>query len=534
MLNLLFISDSPKIAYIKKALQPLLKVIIDVVPDFDRGLKEVFEKRPATVCIQDQIAGVSGENVARHIQMLLGTGAPTFILIHEGSSKAKHIEDLFEYVVDLDQPEAKLSEEILSTLKVLIGDQWDKVFIPPIKMPASGISLADLPVESRNDADKTDDNVMLDLETGELSAVDGKQPALPPESEVERTDSSIAQTTSDELSEMMWGQADFASKDKNAAERVFSENAGHDYKSRGEVKPEMLLKPPVANTAPSFAGLDFASDPVRDRSALQEPKQKAAPANGKEVELPASDIPAAGAARTVLANVGNFPPITSADLYISKRETPAGANFPEDMLLTFEENYRLKSNARKRVLLSVFVLLFFVAIGGWYFVKQNPGFPASMKQQTIPVVKPTPAPVASPPLQAAQPAPNEQKPAQAAVEKPPVPPLPIFIPRNGHDKLFADKNPGWERYADEQVEFRVFSADGKPKAFQILAIRDNVIPESLVKTVPAELAGSADYQISSRENKSGFLLLRGTVAHKADVLFYKKGSTVRAFVVSLR
>ena len=84
MLNLLFISDSPKVELIRKELQAVLKVMIDVVTDFDRGMKDVFEKRPATICIQDNIGNVSGESVARHVQMLLGSGAPTFILLHSG------------------------------------------------------------------------------------------------------------------------------------------------------------------------------------------------------------------------------------------------------------------------------------------------------------------------------------------------------------------------------------------------------------------------------------------------------------------
>ena len=89
MLNLLIISNSPKALQIQKFIQPLIKAKIDVVGDFDHGLKDVFEKRPATVIIQEQIAGVTGESVARHIQMLLGASAPTFILLHKGNGKAR-------------------------------------------------------------------------------------------------------------------------------------------------------------------------------------------------------------------------------------------------------------------------------------------------------------------------------------------------------------------------------------------------------------------------------------------------------------
>lgn len=131
MLNLLLISDSPNARAIKSTLQPVLRVIIDVVTDFDQGLKEVFEKRPATVCIQDQIGGVTGESVARHIQMLLGNDAPMFILLHSGNSKTKVISGLYEYLIDMEQSIESLAEDMQVTLKALLGEQWEKIYIPP-------------------------------------------------------------------------------------------------------------------------------------------------------------------------------------------------------------------------------------------------------------------------------------------------------------------------------------------------------------------------------------------------------------------
>jgi len=135
VLNLLFISDSPKIELIRKELQAVLKVMIDVVTDFDRGMKDVFEKRPATICIQDNIGNVSGESVARHVQMLLGSGAPTFILLHSGNSKVKVINGVFDHLVDLSLPNDAIIEIILAILKPLLGNQWERVFIPPMPKP---------------------------------------------------------------------------------------------------------------------------------------------------------------------------------------------------------------------------------------------------------------------------------------------------------------------------------------------------------------------------------------------------------------
>lgn len=461
MLNLLFISDSPKIEYIKKTVQPLLKVIIDVVPDFDNGLKDVFEKRPAIVFIQDQIAGVTGENVARHIQMLLGNSAPTFILIHEGSSKAKQIKGLFEYTVDLNQPEAKLAVEIQSTLKVLIGDQWDNFIAPSTLTPTSITPLPDLSEESRDDS--------------------------------------------------------------------------YNHKGNGEAEPQAVQKPSVADTASKVDLPDASAKQFRVRPEITEPKQCATPATRNVVELPTPVGPTAGTTRTVLANVSHFPPVTSADLFISHKGAPAEKRIPEEKPPAFEENHHLKSKRTKYLPIYIFVLLVFVSVGGWYLVQRKPDLTGSLKQRSTSVVTPNTAPTVNPSLPVAQPVPNPQKPIQSIVEKPsgPSTAFPAFIPLEGHDKTFSGKNPGWERYIGEQVEFRLFNSDDKTRAVQILAIKDNVIPDSLVKTVLTELAGSADYKINTREKKSGFLILRGTVAQKADVIFYYKDSAVRAFVVSL-
>lgn len=529
MLNLLFISDSPKIEYIKKVLQPVLKVIIDVVPDFDHGLKDVFEKRPATVCIQDQIAGVTGESVARHIQMLLGTGAPQFILIHEGSGKAKQIKGLFEYIVDISQPEAKLAEEIQGTLKALIGDQWDKIFISP-KQPVSASPAAALSVESRKEADKLIDDFLSDLETSGFSAVADETPVPLLESEPVQPEPSIMQTTADELAEMLLEQADHVRQTEIAAEKQLSAAAGRGRKSEEALKPKSSAE---TTSSPVTSGI--SSKPARARSISPKQKQAAAPEAGKVAELPGSAGDVTETARMVSATVSHAPPVAPEEFRINHGKPLADEQIPDDLLLAFEENYRSESNARRRIITVAVVALLFVALGGWYLVKQKPDLLASFGKVPTPAVKPVTQPVSpvSPAAPGTQPVPAGQKPAQILSEKPSMPPFPTFIPREGHDKSFAATKPGWERYIGEQVEFRVFGAGGKPKALQILAAKGKAVPDSLIKTVLTELAGNADYQISSRENKAGFLLLRGSVAKKADVLFYKKGSTVRAFVVSL-
>lgn len=72
MITVLFIASSARSAQISTHLQAVLDARIEFVDDIDLGLKLVFDKRPQVVCIEDEIAGVSGESVAQHIRLLLG------------------------------------------------------------------------------------------------------------------------------------------------------------------------------------------------------------------------------------------------------------------------------------------------------------------------------------------------------------------------------------------------------------------------------------------------------------------------------
>lgn len=132
MLNLLIISNASAAQVIREGVQPLIRARIDVVADFDHGLKDVFEKRPATVIIQDQISGVTGESVARHIQLLLGNGAPKYILIHEGNSKVRPIPGLFDYVINLNQDASALVRETVTAMRRIYGDEWGKIVVEQI------------------------------------------------------------------------------------------------------------------------------------------------------------------------------------------------------------------------------------------------------------------------------------------------------------------------------------------------------------------------------------------------------------------
>ena len=524
MLNLLFISDSPKAEYVKGVLQPLLKVIIDIVTDFDHGLKDVFEKRPATVCIQDQIDGVTGESVARHIQMLLGTSAPKFILLHEGNGKAKAIKGLYEHLVDLSQPDDALAEDLKNNLEMLLGDQWEKIYIPPKPKPAP-VKAKDARAEkARDDADRLVDDFLSDLESSGFSVSDdqpsflsksdkapevlsgAEESVFPPTVESDR-----AQSISDDLAELLLMEANKAGCNEKPLAGISAEVAEPGAKSSDSPNSVMA---PVKSPPPDIAKSAAISESSIGKTSIE----KLAVSRPEINDLKIPEAP-------VMRPQAPSPP-AAAEFRISQKPFHAEEQIPEDLLLAFEENYRSESTFMRR---TVVVLVCVICIaGGWYLFKQKPGMVASLfqnfKLSKASKQTPAPEPVAIP----------VQKPVPPTVPLVVAQPLPAFIPKDGQDSAYMEKNPGWERYVGKSAEFRIFRASGRIQAVQVLAVNGEPVSESMIKSVLQEFTGSQDYRIISRSSKAGVRVENGKTMNSGEVVIYRKNGAVKAFVVSVK
>ncbi len=542
MLNLLFISDSPKVEHIKNVLQPVLKVIIDVVTDFDHGLKDVFEKRPTTVCIQDQIGGVTGESVARHIQMLLGSGAPTFILLHTGNGKARTIRGLYEHLIDLSQPDEIVSEQIIGTLKSLLGDQWERVYIPPKQTPASLKASINVPEEEREVADKFVDDFLSDFETTGFSDGDTRFPAAssietpskkttgpelfaaPSHTEIPfgATESDHVQTTSDELAELLLAEVSKAAKEVRPSTESPDVPATREVPFSAAPTPKMTVDASSAPAIPVLPGPLVPPVGGTQKKPLAVVKPVGRDVTSDATSGPRSMMPQAPARP---AKPEATVPPAAAEFRINQNAAPAEEHFPEELLQAFEENYRSESQFLRRSVIVVLVCAISAA-GAWYLFKQKPLLISSLKQRFMSSTGATQSPVA-----AAIPA---QTPVPVSVPPPPVTPqLPAFIPKDGLDTSFSVSNPGWERYVGKDAEFRIFKASGSIQAVQVLSVKDALIPDVLIKSVLKECNGSPEFQITSRSTKAGVRIERGRTLPGGDIIIYRKGGAVTAFVVSV-
>jgi flagellar FliL protein len=511
MVNLLFISNSAKIETIKNDLQPLLKVKIDIVGDFDYGLKDVFEKRPAMVFIQDQIAGVTGESVARHIQMLLGSAAPSFIFMHDGSPKIMPIKGLFEYLIDLSQSDVKIVEDIQATLKSLLGPQWEKIYIPPKNDTAAIRNGVAEPKAGSAFADKLVDDFLSDLDnSGSDSAVIKFQTTdfaelLTPADDPDAT-FLIVSSPQDQLAEMSFE----ISKDlKNTETPSVATNNGSTTKppvtapltvSTKQDQPVPLLKrseSALSVAAPASVALNFPGT-----------------AEVPSVSRPVSEVKAPG-------------PSSPANFIIAGDRSSQDIA-PDDLLRAFEANYYSRSNGWwKRFAVVAIVLTIFVGAGAWLILKQKPDLLMVKSKPAAQLLVVTPA------VQPQYSGNSLQKPAPPPPVRGGLTTLPSFIPQAGLDRSFASQKPGWERYVDTEIEFRVYRLDGTIKAIQALAKKNHDISEPKLKSILIEMVGDGEYRVKSSEQKFGYHVSRSAVGQNAELLIYRKKTAIRAFVVSL-
>ncbi|WP_129127176.1 hypothetical protein [Geomonas oryzae] len=125
--------------------------------------------------------------------------------------------------------------------------------------------------------------------------------------------------------------------------------------------------------------------------------------------------------------------------------------------------------------LYVGIALLFAGVLFWRLFAHEP--------EPQPVQKPATVPAAPSGKTVAQPVPT---PAASGEQQA----LPLFIPRVPADAAYAAAHPGWERYENEKVEFRVFREGGRIMAIQALPVGDAEIGESQVPAWFREAVGA--------------------------------------------
>jgi len=126
MLNIFFISNDVRVARLIEYFQPRFKSKIRWADNFDHGLKEVFENRPALVFIQNSIHSVSGETVARHIKSLLGSASPKIVYLDESGPKLRKNAAWCDEWMRVPVSQQQFQDEFADLVARLYPEDWQE------------------------------------------------------------------------------------------------------------------------------------------------------------------------------------------------------------------------------------------------------------------------------------------------------------------------------------------------------------------------------------------------------------------------
>jgi len=509
MVNILFISNNAKLLPLIKIFQERVKVKLDVANDFDLGLKEVFEKRPALVFIQDQIAGVAGESVARHIQMLLGSSAPQFILLHDGVQKLKPVKTLYEFLLDVSSPESKLLAELQNLLQHLLGAHWEKIYVPPATARSSSQLHEASPATGREVTDQLVDDLLSDLNTAVSTP---------------RINEEFLQDFSDQSTQ---DQFNIVSSPHDQLAEMLSESA--------KSTPPVSTPPPADTFHGEFSWeVPGEAPPTPDNSgAVQDDRSRALPSDTQTISSPTgvtsagnvNEATSSAASESVSAtitgpalNAQTPTQLSPADFFIEK-ESPlssaSAAKLPDSFRVTYDSS---KNNTRSLLVVIAIVVICVGAIW-WLYSRGIITTPTAVSsyfrgRQTV----------------ASRATPQQGKNGVPGVSSAG---MPTFVPIAGHDPSFSSGKPGWERYSGANFEVRLFRQEGRLKAVQVIAAPERTISEQLVRSILYELVGEGSFREGSQELKHGFQVSHATAVRNTEMLIYRKQKLIHAVVISL-
>lgn len=472
MLNLLFISNNARAELLRGHFQQLLKMRVELVADFDHGLKDVFEKRPVVVCIQEQIAGVTGESVARHIQLLLGSGAPAFILLHEAGSKARPVAGLFEHLIDLSAPFEVVVSALGKALQMQLSEHWEMLYAAPAETMSQEKARQDKVTAAEQLVDDfiTESSIFHPERAKPLPGVEQGEPA------------------------------------------VFDSLLEHEASGGPPAEPHAAVSP-----KPEVSAVAATTEPVgKFELSASVPHQAVARSPERQTSKTLSPSRTADKDRTAPAI-----------------ETPNGAGVTDavdtpvaDLLQVYESQYRRKKLVLRLAILCVLLLI--VAAVYLYFVRfsqHSVSARPTIKSQQI--VTPNLSGNRPKPVDSAQ-----NKFSSSRLAQQPSSGLPAFIPLTAPDTNFSVKHPGWRRYRSKTRDYRLYLQNEQLVAVQVLAMGAAGIQLAEVQRNLKELAGVDRFTVDRRERKQGVLLEHARIGGHAELLIYRSSTNgpIRAYV----
>lgn len=432
MFNILLITTDQRAMALVEQFKSQPQIRVDVVSDFDRGMKDIFDKRPQLVFIQGEIDGVSGETVARHIKGLLREQAPRLVLLRETLQVRLGAKSCYDGSVDLFLDGDDIQKAVRTQMESIPGFTWQDLL--PDQGPV-------VPVMSTSDQYAA----ALAAATAESA---GSFSAMPPHASSPQTD-------------------------------------GFPREPRDFPDVQQPVPPPATGQEPqSSPATEPLISPLREK-AISPSVTPPEPVFNVEMQPP-QPISAAGGTRKPGEFRGTLPPLPNKFNGRKPQRRPW--------------RYVIALLAALAVCAFVYLYLFSLPRNASVTRDVGPASPA-----------------------------GQQTPTASAPER-----ILASIPRDRPDAGYATAHPGWERFTDDTMDFRVFRESGAVKAIQIIALRKGALSDAYVAERIHDVSGNRAYQVGFRADMDGFLVEKGSAKGNIELAIYRKrpSGEIRALVIA--
>jgi hypothetical protein len=546
MPKILVITNKQSVLDVIEQLHTLKDDRIEVVTDFTQGLKAIFYNLPTVVFIQGEIGGITGEKVASQVKTLLEGEPIKLVLLRDETDTWDAENSNFDDSIDICLPLDAVVHQFQQQLP-------DSTEIIPATSAVEGqyrqddMEMVELTDNSPQSADEFNNDPFADIFPAHIHDNWGTLfPAVEQDLQIDQGQVELSVEPLKPADEFSF-DAPFDIKSAEPFEQTFPMDvSGNDFLNDlpivstpyGQLPLEEENLPHVdilpdnnESLAPGFIGkngekldeMQFQRSENGGSSASIENRLrlKGLPTHSSILKTSSAEstvqptasfgmtgeaVPRQSGSQPASIQPSGKNPSNSVGTHSDKLSNIyAGPHLYDE--IPFQEEYGEKTSLLRKCLVGSSILV--LCLATYLLVQHWEDLSGIFLHEKVPVASPSAANYH-----------NVQE-------------LPAFIPRGNPDGAYAASHPGWERFEGNGLEFLVFRENKHIKAIQVIAAQGE-ISDSYFKMCLRQTTGRENFDSRSREKRGDFLVEKGTLLKKGELVVYRKmpEGEIRGFVLT--
>jgi hypothetical protein len=546
MSELLIITNKQSVLDVIEQLRTLKNDRIEVVTDFTQGLKAIFYRLPNVAFIQGEIGGITGEKVAGQVKTLLDGEPIRLVLLRDENDTWDAGNSNFDDCVDICLPSDEVVHQFLQQFPTSAEKMSE---LPGVaeQYLQNGTGMPELTEYLTAPADELNKDPFADIFPAHIH--DNWGTLLPAVEQDIQTDQGQTELSVEPLkpAEDFCFDPPFDIKSTEPFEKTLSPDTEvnelfHDLPivstpyGQPPLEVEALLHEDNLHDDKEAPHPEFISTNDETLDEMQYPQSdhggsstsienrlrlKGLPTQTSILKTPSAEsfgqaTSPGMAGEAVLQPSGSKPASTQPTGMNTTRSIgtrsgnlnniSAGPHLYDE--IPFQEEFGKKTSLLRKFMVGLIILVLCVAS---YFLLQHwEDISGILFHEKVPVA-------------------SNRAETQSNLQE-----LPAFIPRGNPDVTYAASHPGWERFNGNGLEFLVFRENNRIKAIQVIAGQGE-ISDSYLKMCLRQTTGREDFEKKSQDKRDDFLVEKGTLMNKGELVVYRKmpEGEIRGFVLTL-